>query len=137
MMILKCEIIVITPPFYGEKETLGLVCIKTKSLSSFLDLFWTDIKQFLVLLFSYFSLIFILSLRVYTKLVSQNSDRVMQIRRFFAVVSWDSLRHRTVALWDVIWVKERDNISLLQLNHHFLNLWYNLSNLFFTIFSFP
>ena len=51
-----------------------------------------------------------------------------QIRRFFAIVSWDSLRYRTVALRDVFWVKERDNISPLQLNHLFLNLWYTFIN---------
>ena len=51
-----------------------------------------------------------------------------QIRRFFAVVSWNSLRYRTVALRDVFWVKERYTISTLQLYHSFLNLWYNFIN---------
>ena len=39
MMILKCEIIVITPPLYGEKRDVGFGVYKTKSLSSFLDSF--------------------------------------------------------------------------------------------------
>ena len=78
------------------------------------------------LIFMFYNYFFLCLTQV--KKSSRSAIGVTQIRRFFAVVSWDSLRYRTVTLRDIFWVKKKHNISPLQLSHPFLNLWYIFIN---------